>query len=87
VELQGLIADVQKAGLGLASIAYDPAAVLAEFATRRSITFPLLSDSGWATIKQYGILNTTVPETNPVYGYLPLAWTVNVRPLDLERVK
>jgi len=69
VELQGRVADVQKAGLGLASITYDPAAVLAEFATRRRITFPLLSDAGSATIKQYGILNTTVPEKNPVYGY------------------
>ncbi len=69
MELQGRVADVQKAGLGLASITYDPAAVLAEFAARRGITFPLLSDAGSATIKQYGILNTTVPETNPVYGY------------------
>jgi hypothetical protein len=43
--------------------------VLAEFSVRRSITFPLLSDAGSATIKRYGILNTTVPATNPLFGY------------------
>lgn len=43
--------------------------VLAEFAARRAITYPLLSDAGSATIKRYGILNTTIPETNSLYGY------------------
>jgi DsbC/DsbD-like thiol-disulfide interchange protein len=38
--------------------------VLADFARRRHITFPLLSDAGSATIKAYGILNTTVPESD-----------------------
>ena len=42
--------------------------VLADFAARRGITFPLLSDAGSAVIKQYGILNTTVATTNPTYG-------------------
>ena len=31
--------------------------ILADFATRRHITFPLLSDVGSATIKAFGILN------------------------------
>jgi hypothetical protein len=48
---------------------YDPVPVLADFSARRGITFPLLSDAGSATIKRYGILNTTVPETNQLYGY------------------
>jgi hypothetical protein len=55
--------------MGLAAISYDPVPVLAEFAARRGITFPLLSDAGSATIKRYGILNTTVPESNELYGY------------------
>jgi hypothetical protein len=42
--------------------------VLADFAARRGITFPLLSDAGSAVIKQYGILNTTVATTNSTYG-------------------
>jgi len=69
VELQGRLADLDKAGLGLVSITYDPAPVIAEFSTRRGITFPLLSDAGSATIRKYGILNTTVPESNPAFGY------------------
>jgi hypothetical protein len=43
--------------------------VLADFSARRAITFPMLSDAGSATIKRYGILNTTVLETNQLYGY------------------
>jgi peroxiredoxin len=69
VELQGRLTELRKEGLGLAAIMYDPVPVLADFAARRGITFPLLSDQGSATIKRYGILNTTVPETNQLYGY------------------
>jgi hypothetical protein len=69
VELQGRVNQLRKEGLGVASIMYDPVPVLADFSARRSITFPLLSDQGSATIKRYGILNTTVPETNQLYGY------------------
>ena len=42
--------------------------MLADFAARRGITFPLLSDQGSAVIKQYGILNTTVAATSSNYG-------------------
>jgi len=42
--------------------------VLADFASRRGITFPMLSDAGSAVIKQYGLLNTTVSPTSPTYG-------------------
>ena len=69
MELQGRVDQLRKQGLGLASISYDPVSVLADFSARRSITFPLLSDAGSATIKRYGILNTTVPETNQLHGY------------------
>jgi hypothetical protein len=69
VELQGRVEQLRRSGLGLAAITYDPVAVLAEFSSRRRIMFPLLSDPGSATIKRYGILNTTVPEANQLYGY------------------
>ena len=42
--------------------------LLAEFAARRNITFPLLSDQGSVVIKQYGILNTTVAPASATYG-------------------
>jgi peroxiredoxin len=69
LELQGRVGEIRKAGLGLVSISYDPVPVLADFASRRAITFPMLSDAGSAIIKKYGILNTTVPKTNPLFGH------------------
>jgi hypothetical protein len=69
VELQGRVDDIKKNGMGLAVITYDPVPVLADFASRRRITFPLLSDEGSATIRRYGLLNTTVPESNASFGY------------------
>jgi hypothetical protein len=64
--------------MGLAAVSYDPVPVLAEFAARRGITFPLLSDAGSATIRQYGILNTTVAESNQLFGYpFPGTFMVN----------
>jgi len=45
-------------------VSYDAVPILADCSKRRGITFPLLSDPESATIKRYGILNTTVPETN-----------------------
>jgi hypothetical protein len=69
VELQGRVAELRQAGLGVAAITYDPVPVLAEFSLSRRIRFPLLSDAGSATIKRYGILITSVPESNQLYGY------------------
>jgi hypothetical protein len=61
--------------MGLAAISYDPVTVLADFSRRRAITFPLLSDAGSAVIKQYGILNTTVPPTNQQQYGIPFPGT------------
>jgi hypothetical protein len=64
--------------LALATISYDPTSVLAEFAHRRGITYPLLSDTGSATIKAYGILNTTVAPTNTAQYGIPFPGTLIV---------
>ena len=64
MELQGRLSEIRKAGMGLAAISYDPVPTLADFSTRRGITFPLLSDPGSATIRRYGILNTTIDPKN-----------------------
>lgn len=48
--------------MGLAVISYDSQQVLADFAKRQGIGYPLLSDVGSATIKRYGILNTIAEE-------------------------
>ena len=79
-ELETRVADLKKNGFGLAAISYDPVPVLADFATRRHITFPLLSDAGSVLIKRYGILNTTVPESNQQSYGIPFPGTFMVNP-------
>jgi peroxiredoxin len=74
-ELQTRTADLAKNGIGLAAVSYDAVPILADFSKRRGITFPLLSDPGSATIKRYGILNTTVPETNQQSYGIPFPGT------------
>lgn len=59
---------IQAAGLGLAAISYDSPAILKTFAARRSITFPLLSDTDSKIIRSYGILNTSLAPNSPQYG-------------------
>jgi peroxiredoxin len=87
VELEGSLPEVHKAGLGLVAISYDPVSVLADFSTRRGITFPLLSDAGSATIKRYGILNTTIDPKNELYGYpFPGTFIVDRRGMITSRV-
>jgi hypothetical protein len=73
--------------MGLAAISYDPVPVLADFSTRRGITFPLLSDPGSETIKRYGILNTTVDPKNGLFGYpFPGTFMVDSRGIITSRV-
>lgn len=69
IEIQRRLEDTRQNGLGVAVVTYDSVPVLAEFAARRGITFPLLSDHGSAVIKRYGILNTTVDSANARFGY------------------
>jgi hypothetical protein len=75
VELQGRLGTLQREGLGLIAVSYDSVPVLAEFARRRRITFPLLSDAGSATIRAYGLLNTTVAPTNRLQYGIPFPGT------------
>jgi hypothetical protein len=68
VELQGRVATLKQQGLGLVAVSYDPTTMLADFAGRRGITFPMLSDTGSAVITQYHLLNRQVPVGTPQYG-------------------
>jgi peroxiredoxin len=62
VELQGRVEELRKNGIDVVGISYDSQEILVDFTKRHGITYPLLSDIGSATIKQYGILNTVVEE-------------------------
>lgn len=62
MELQGRLEELKNSGIGIAAISYDSPAVLADFAQRRGITFPLLADEGSSVITAFGILNTVAAE-------------------------
>jgi peroxiredoxin len=87
VELQGRLDELTRQGFGVAGVSYDAVAVLSDFAARRGITFPLLSDPGSIIIKRYGILNTMVPETNrQIYGVpFPGTFMLNTRGVVTSR--
>jgi peroxiredoxin len=74
-ELQGRTPELARQGLGLAAVSYDSVPILADFSKRRGVTFPLLSDPGSVTIKQYGILNTTVPVSDQQSYGIPFPGT------------
>ncbi len=62
MELQSRLEELKNSGIGIAAISYDSPAVLADFAERRGITFPLLADEGSSVITEFGILNTVAAE-------------------------
>ena len=57
MELESQIAGFRKRGLGVAALSYDSVDLLKDFATRKGITFPLLSDPDSEIIRRFGILN------------------------------
>jgi hypothetical protein len=68
VELEQNLDRIRKQGLGLAAISYDSVEILKNFADRRHITFPLLSDPDSKIIRAFGILNETVQPGTPQFG-------------------
>jgi hypothetical protein len=68
VELQGRHDEIRKQGLGLVAISYDSPETLKRFADSRGIRFPLISDSGSAIIKRFGILNEQQETGTRSYG-------------------
>jgi hypothetical protein len=68
VELQRRYPDILKQGLGLLAISYDSPETLKRFSESRGITFPILSDSGSAIIRAYGLFNESEKPGNRGYG-------------------
>ena len=62
MELQERQEELRGRGLRVVAISYDTEEVLSDFATRRGITFPLLSDDDSAVITDFGIFNTVAAE-------------------------
>jgi peroxiredoxin len=55
VQLQARQKELADAGIQVVGISYDPVDVLKEFADKRKVKFPLLSDPDSKTIKAYGL--------------------------------
>ncbi len=55
-------------GYGVCSISYDPVDVLREFADRRGITYPMLSDPDSTIIRAFGLFNEKIEPGTRDYG-------------------
>ena len=72
VDLEHAQKEFAAKGINVAGVSYDSQAVLAEFSRRKSITYPLLSDSGSKLIDTFGIRNVEATGAEagiPVPGY------------------
>jgi hypothetical protein len=68
VELQQYLGQFRKQGLGICSISYDSVAILADFAERKNITFPLLADPQSEVIRAFGVLRTNWVPKDPSWN-------------------
>ncbi|MBI4264673.1 MAG: peroxiredoxin family protein [Acidobacteria bacterium] len=68
MELQARYGELQKLGLGIASVTYDPPATIRRFADERAIEFPILSDADHSIVERYGILNRQYAPGHQNYG-------------------
>ena len=70
----------------MAAISYDSVALLKEFAERKRITYPLLSDPASTIIRAFGILNDNFPPDHPWHGVpFPGTYIVNEQGVVLEK--
>jgi hypothetical protein len=59
---------LEKNGVHIAAVSYDSQEILAAFAQRHSIKYPLLSDKGSETIRKFGIFNSNMAPDLRAYG-------------------
>jgi hypothetical protein len=68
VELARQAPALREGGRGVAALSYDSPAVLKDFASRKAIPFPLLSDPDSAIIRRFGLLNEEYPPGQANHG-------------------
>ena len=68
MELQKVQAGLERAGIGVVGVSYDPPAVLHEFASAKGIAFPLLSDAGSRVITELGLLDRDLAAHHAAFG-------------------
>jgi peroxiredoxin len=68
VELEQSRMMLEKKGVHIAAVSYDSEEILAAFARKHSIGFPLLSDKTSEAIRKFGIFNTNMAPDLRAYG-------------------
>ena len=68
MELESRRQELAAQGLGLAALSPDTVARLHDFARRRAIGFPLLSDADSTVIRAFGVLNEEIAPGEPNHG-------------------
>jgi hypothetical protein len=60
--------EFERRGIRVAAVTYDTPAILAHFARRTSLDYPLLADPRSEAIRAFGILNKNIPADSPFHG-------------------
>jgi hypothetical protein len=68
VELERSLETIAAQGYGLCAISYDSVEILRDFAQRRAITYPLLSDADSSIIRAFGLFNEQVAAEGRDFG-------------------
>lgn len=68
VQLQSIASELERRGVALFAISYDEKSVLADFATKHAISFPLLSDEGSLQIRALGLLDLDLDAHHATFG-------------------
>jgi peroxiredoxin len=82
VDLEGAQEAFAAKGINVAGVSYDSPAILADFTRRRSITYPLLSDTSSALIDAFGIRN---PEGTGMEAGIPYPGYYLIEPSGVIR--
>lgn len=87
VDLQSGLAGFTRRGYGVAALSYDSPEALADFAGRRGIAFPLLSDPESRVIRAFGLLNDVdYPPGHYAHGVpYPVTFVVDSRGVITSR--
>ena len=87
MELEALIDEYKKLGIGICAISRDSREILNKFAEKKNITFPLLADVDFSVIKAFDILNHNVPRDNPTFGIpFPVQYIVDPDGIVREKI-
>lgn len=86
MELEGQVAAIRERGFGIAALSYDSVELLREFATRRRISYPLLSDPDSAIIERFGLLNPEYAPGSTAHGVpYPVTFVVDAEGVIRDR--